>query len=143
MSLTIKNETWWLIPAGAGNIVNLPKLILLEWAHPRGCGEHLDNANYSNAKEGSSPRVRGTSLRGANSQSCEGLIPAGAGNIPFLPRLKILKAPHPRGCGEHPARAPVRESQKGSSPRVRGTLNGLIITRFRMGLIPAGAGNMY
>ena len=71
-----------------------------------------------------------------------GLIPAGAGNIPVLGLGGFRGRAHPRGCGEHGVCSVIWMSLMGSSPRVRGTCK--IASRIRVltGLIPAGAGNM-
>ena len=54
---------------------------------------------------------------------------------------RLVKA-HPRGCGEHLEDLVFYVTEMGSSPRVRGTSNGLIKAVHRIGLIPAGAGNI-
>ena len=71
-----------------------------------------------------------------------GLIPAGAGNMKARTSPPRVCRAHPRGCGEH-ARA-FHESRlvRGSSPRVRGTSGYTLFGHLRVGLIPAGAGNI-
>ena len=70
-----------------------------------------------------------------------GIIPAHAGNTPRRCGHAPHMRDHPRACGEHsPAETPTR-SNRGSSPRMRGTPVGL--GRFGRvgGIIPAHAGN--
>ena len=50
-----------LIPAGAGNMRSGTPVPTARRAHPRGCGEHREQAATVVDSQGSSPRVRGTS----------------------------------------------------------------------------------
>ena len=153
-------------------------------AHPRRCGEHirpitrlatsrgLIPAGAGNITSimsgiawmlGSSPQVRGTSLRVETAECASGLIPAGAGNMLFQPTGRETAWAHPRRCGEHggpasgmgsgpgliPAGAGNIEEaagdsgcSSGSSPQVRGTLAPHGAPAAGVGLIPAGAGNI-
>ena len=131
-----------LIPAGAGNIHFIYSTHHAGWAHPRGCGEHSLFNILKCLLRGSSPRVRGTSRIDFALIQDFGLIPAGAGNITSLSRSVTPARAHPRGCGEHPARREQQIRSKGSSPRVRGTYNGVRLFWVATGLIPAGAGNI-
>ena len=70
-----------LIPAGAGNIFDCIATTWFTRAHPRGCGEHVNELYITAEPKGSSPRVRGTFSCLAGSYTVFGLIPAGAGNI--------------------------------------------------------------
>ena len=70
-----------LIPAGAGNIPVGMAAHAAARAHPRGCGEHHPTPDRKVTCQGSSPRVRGTSVFSIATTSSKGLIPAGAGNI--------------------------------------------------------------
>ena len=91
--------------------------------------------------QGSSPRVRGTPASVQCSRQCRGIIPACAGNTRRTEATAPSSRDHPRVCGEHQKNGADDLSEKGSSPRVRGTpfgSNGLSIDR---GIIPACAGN--
>ena len=68
------------IPAGAGNGRTLNVFITVAAVHPRGCGERFPAANFSRARDGSSPRVRGTDDAAHHRAKPERFIPAGAGN---------------------------------------------------------------
>ncbi len=92
-------------------------------------------------KSGSSPRVRGTLALLITQINGWRFIPAGAGNTSETPRRCMLRAVHPRGCGEHLKMPFFKSSFNGSSPRVRGTLSHPdSIDQIRR-FIPAGAGN--
>ena len=69
-----------IIPAYAGNTyyVTLPRLIV--WDHPRVCGEHGELVHVGQPVAGSSPRMRGTPVCAASSETTPGIIPAYAGN---------------------------------------------------------------
>ena len=130
--------------------------------HPRVCGEHLPFRSLFRLQDGSSPRVRGTSLQ-VDEQvatlrfipACAGNIacnkpkprnnavhPACAGNIARALPLAALPAVHPRVCGEH-LMLDFRESSScGSSPRVRGTYRRPGGHRQQDRFIPACAGNI-
>ena len=91
-------------------------------AHPRRCGEHRPE-----------PRRHRPLI---------GLIPAGAGNIPWWGRERPARRAHPRRCGEHHIIDPTGTQSAGSSPQVRGTSQCRRCCWSRRGLIPAGAGNI-
>ena len=68
-------------------------------------------------------------------------IPACAGNS-FLGRRVGLQPPvHPRVCGEQRNHLVQQTAERGSSPRVRGTVRGRECNGFRIRFIPACAGN--
>ena len=71
------------------------------------------------------------------------IIPAHAGNTTAEKYKNLATRDHPRACGEHTDLQPVRLFDKGSSPRMRGTLpcfrKGPVETR----IIPAHAGNTF
>ena len=111
-----------LIPAGAGNMRRERDGHGVGGAHPRRCGEHRGQGAGQEGQQGSSPQVRGT-----------------------CPPNVIAAAPawaHPRRCGEHPVGPYVDCGGGGSSPQVRGTLRCDLGHLERVGLIPAGAGNI-
>ena len=69
-----------IIPAHAGNTSTRFAAPRPRRDHPRACGEHAHHSSVSPAKEGSSPRMRGTRMRRIAERDCLGIIPAHAGN---------------------------------------------------------------
>ena len=137
-----QEEALGLIPAGAGNIAAACFTAAFLGAHPRGCGEHVVSGWQVCRSLGSSPRVRGTCTFTAHYDSVGGLIPAGAGNILSVSSSKRAGGAHPRGCGEHRTTVTTGLRRMGSSPRVRGTSPTITPISGKVGLIPAGAGNI-
>ena len=70
-----------------------------------------------------------------------GIIPAYAGNTCIGHIRDFLPWDHPRVCGEHSFLTKSDLVPSGSSPRMRGTHNGFRHGGYRIGIIPAYAGN--
>ena len=92
---------------------------------------------------GSSPRLRGTQAHRFHRPVRAGIIPALAGNtfkwfVTYRPTWD-----HPRACGEHVACTRSVSNAGGSSPRLRGTLRGVLDLSAERGIIPALAGNTH
>ena len=104
------------------------------------CGENGTPLSAEEAREGSSPRVRGKLGNGAMGLLGSGLIPACAGKT--RARLGWVAGPeaHPRVCGENPELVMLDEAFAGSSPRVRGKPRRSCCSMDNRGLIPACAG---
>ena len=129
------------IPACAGNTRSPLQVCATEPVHPRVCGEHMSYVNFGFLPAGSSPRVRGTRFDGFCCGSNFRFIPACAGNT-FRPTLGIRTSTvHPRVCGEHTSSSIGSTSDRGSSPRVRGTRDEPDPKRLHHRFIPACAGN--
>ena len=129
-----------LIPARAGKTLLHQARRDSTGAHPRACGENSDRFIEHRTETGSSPRVRGKRTRfPAQLEACR-LIPARAGKTPWAKHPDLLRAAHPRACGENVGHAVLGDVSEGSSPRVRGKPQGSR-SRHREGwLIPARAG---
>ena len=89
---------------------------------------------------GSSPRVRGKLCRVRYPLGGEGLIPACAGKTSLLDGDCFVAAAHPRVCGENSPPTWPTAGNSGSSPRVRGKLDGILSNLPAIRLIPACAG---
>jgi len=89
------------IPARAGNTRNYRTDTADPAVHPRACGEHISIATLNAAKDGSSPRVRGTPQQATQGRRRGGFIPARAGNTSPVTDEDIEATVHPRACGEH------------------------------------------
>ena len=90
---------------------------------------------------GSSPRLRGTPVECQRRHHRARFIPAPAGNTPSRSGPSSAPAVHPRACGEHFSVPTVRRHHGGSSPRLRGTRDGVERPDERTRFIPAPAGN--
>ena len=128
------------IPAGAGE----PHPRRLQWvqcrAYPRGCGGTSKRAIVAHSWTGLSPRVRGNLAEGVDVPSCDGPIPAGAGEpFPLIDTSAGTRA-YPRGCGGTSLTPVTAMPDKGLSPRVRGNLGEQCYSFSPLGPIPAGAG---
>ena len=129
-----------LIPACAGKTRARVSLRRRFRAHPRVCGENLITSSVSGIATGSSPRVRGKPVIMRLENADDRLIPACAGKTDRYPLLGQLARAHPRVCGENFPYPNGGQSDRGSSPRVRGKPNCIAREALCMGLIPACAG---
>ena len=129
------------IPARAGNGRSESRRQLEPPVHPRACGERPTWPLRSLYNVGSSPRVRGTDCEDAFRVSVRRFIPARAGNGTWLKPASGTPTVHPRACGErfHSSTGTLRID--GSSPRVRGTGEGITRREAEFRFIPARAGN--
>ena len=69
-----------IIPARAGSTVYGCELCVVDWDHPRSCGEHYALPWHRPDPRGSSPLVRGALFRDFRGKSLERIIPARAGS---------------------------------------------------------------
>ena len=130
------------IPAPAGNIVWRRGCPSQSTVHPRACGEHFMAGGFNITGRGSSPRLRGTSDPCDAAARPRRFIPAPAGNIVESVPPGALEAVHPRACGEHRRRYKHCRRPIGSSPRLRGTSDGVVLKPSGERFIPAPAGNI-
>ena len=130
-----------IIPACAGNTVDVQALIGNVWDHPRMRGEHRPYHPRLHQFRGSSPHARGTRCACHDRQDGQGIIPACAGNTPRPIVRRWWYQDHPRMRGEHSSRTPAFALKSGSSPHARGTLPAEKLRIFTLGIIPACAGN--
>ena len=114
-------DDYRFIPARAGNIPRRALRRIGSTVHPRACGEHFTQLPSDFLDFGSSPRVRGTLSRIDRAVHGRRFIPARAGNIRNVLRLRAACSVHPRACGEHFRTGGSVKGLYGSSPRVRGT----------------------
>ena len=90
-----------IIPACAGNTKANRAAARNPSDHPRVCGEHPPTVTGALESFGSSPRVRGTHVRGQANVCSLRIIPACAGNTGIFRYSLALYPDHPRVCGEH------------------------------------------
>ena len=129
------------IPACAGNSQNCGGGHNFKPVHPRVCGEQHFPERKVTIDRGSSPRVRGTGAVSGHDYGTRRFIPACAGNSRPAPSRRWCRTVHPRVCGEQPRRRRKKQGSSGSSPRVRGTVKGLVEIDPAVRFIPACAGN--
>ncbi len=110
------------IPAHAGNTCFWTTRWSTPPVHPRACGEHRLNRVVAHLRHGSSPRMRGTPTCPRALVQNSRFIPAHAGNTHTQSQINCHAPVHPRACGEHQARTLALLNDRGSSPRMRGTL---------------------
>ena len=130
-----------LIPARAGNTRPAVTRQGSGWAHPRLRGEHQRAPRLRRPFHGSSPLTRGTRALLRPRCTCQGLIPAHAGNTTQRPVMALCTWAHPRSREEHSSTARISKPPPGSSPLARGTRHSRTTARVSPGLIPARAGN--
>ena len=130
-----------IIPAYAGNTRPCRPYPTWFWDHPRVCGEHADLREHDHIGRGSSPRMRGTPTASGVGVPLIGIIPAYAGNTPTHSYPTVIARDHPRVCGEHLMDVCHANSDRGSSPRMRGTHCLGLPCKLLSGIIPAYAGN--
>ena len=92
-------------------------------------------------KQGSSPRMRGALTYHQIREGRARIIPADAGSTFRRTTDRMPKMDHPRGCGEHAAKAPITPTTTGSSPRMRGARDIWSPNAHTRGIIPADAGS--
>ena len=141
VSLSSIVNTRGIIPAYAGNTLAAQSSKSSTGDHPRVCGEHLSAMSFVVFIGGSSPRMRGTLSTVNWSIRDRGIIPAYAGNT-WNRCFGITSVwDHPRVCGEHSKNMLDECEERGSSPRMRGTLPQIPCVTHGVGIIPAYAGN--
>ena len=110
-----------ITPACAGNSSFTKAVRVLAGDHPRVCGEQETPRLIITSVKGSPPRVRGTGHdRGAGFPAGR-ITPACAGNRQPESSRQLVRADHPRVCGEQSYALSKKGRIVGSPPRVRGT----------------------
>ena len=139
--LVVQRERRGIIPAYAGSTLadTIRRSALGD--HPRVCGEHFGGGAWWFVVLGSSPRMRGAQQDVAALRVAVGIIPAYAGSTGTSYRLPLCSGDHPRVCGEHSTIREAMRSGWGSSPRMRGALEGRELLVDVGGIIPAYAGS--
>ena len=84
------------------------------------CGEHSWSAMMAPFSMGSSPHVRGAPVQHVDPDGIIGIIPACAGSTIKVEFHQSKGRDHPRMCGEHFDQGCDSDSDRGSSPHVRG-----------------------
>ena len=85
--------------------------------------------------------MRGARCNRAGQNARGRIIPACAGSTITCFRTILRPRDHPRACGEHVTWASSSQAMPGSSPRVRGAPNSVLVHYPDVGIIPACAGS--
>ena len=131
------------IPACAGKPDVDQRYSAIPRVHPRVCGEASPGSRARMGIGGPSPRVRGSLLVASASGGFSGSIPACAGKPPGNPAGPFPGGVHPRVCGEALAAGWLDGTDRGPSPRVRGSRTGSGHGGSRTWSIPACAGKPF
>ena len=105
------------------------------------CGEQRRYSIVVLLVMGSSPRVRGAVVTMHFVKAPHGIIPACAGSRASNGGRAQYVWDHPRVCGEQQSGLTPYRAYPGSSPRVRGAVPVLPVTKTLAGIIPACAGS--
>ena len=129
-----------IIPARAGQTPSDVRVVGVSADHPRACGANPTGSRSPVSRSGSSPRVRGKRCAIGHQITNMRIIPARAGQTASVERRGRGQTDHPRACGANRGRAPRRDFERGSSPRVRGKQPSLGSCMLLSRIIPARAG---
>ena len=106
----------------------------------RAYGENIGLPQRWQGQPGSSPHVRGKRARLRRHPGHPGLIPAHTGKTVIRVLTLSPTRAHPRTYGERASLKSVCDSQRGSSPRIRGKPGHDVANHLPGGLTPAHAG---
>ena len=109
-----------ITPAYAGKSVERIVNNLLNWDHPRVCGEKYIHDNLLCTALGSPPRMRGKEYEVVLKNALHGITPAYAGKRCKTIDTNTRTWDHPRVCGEKSTICPTLATTEGSPPRMRG-----------------------
>ncbi len=129
-----------IIPAHAGQTHCRCLTATTGMDHPRTCGANIMVAVQWVINIGSSPHMRGKQEMEEVPTPTPRIIPAHAGQTSYSASSVARSSDHPRTCGAN-GRDPGRGRQRaGSSPHMRGKLDGFRAGRVDDRIIPAHAG---
>ncbi len=128
------------IPAGAGETRGHAQTSSAIRAYPRWRGGNEDNGVAIFDLVGLSPLARGKRMARRVPGRSIGPIPAGAGETKRSPAAPAILTAYPRWRGGNDAGATYDEPLDGLSPLARGKPSAMDFFPYRMGPIPAGAG---
>ena len=134
------DERGRIIPARAGQTSPSTARPRNTSDHPRACGANPAIIGRGEGDGGSSPRVRGKHAEVEVVAKRLRIIPARAGQTTRHPGCCRTPTDHPRACGANCIKAETREGFIGSSPRVRGKPEELVVPVDCRRIIPARAG---
>ena len=116
-------------------------VMILDWDHPRACGEYCFDLFGRVSATGSPPRMRGILRMCRKIVNSNGITPAHAGNTLQPATMLSFSGDHPRACGEYRCAVANCCSALGSPPRMRGIHGPESDADGDAGITPAHAGN--
>ena len=129
------------IPTRVGNTAPVVRQRAEHPVHPHACGEYLHSDIRRGRIGGSSPRVWGIPGPGLIlSRYCR-FIPTRVGNTRTSWGYRETSPVHPHACGEYCIAIAASSSYTGSSPRVWGIQEHLVIDNITRRFIPTRVGN--
>ncbi len=129
------------IPTPVGNTHYAPGDSLQRAVHPHACGEHGGIGTGMTPQLGSSPRLWGTQLRQPAGIYPRRFIPTPVGNTAAVNIPLAQSTVHPHACGEHFKRVGAALDSIGSSPRLWGTHDPIVLCNDDRRFIPTPVGN--
>ena len=90
-----------ITPACAGTTALWFHLPMIQWDHPRMCGDHPSACPIQRIGSGSPPHVRGPHTLCHMIEVDPGITPACAGTTYSSYNLAVDMGDHPRMCGDH------------------------------------------
>ena len=130
-----------IIPAHAGHTTQYSRCRLTDRDHPRTCGAYCMVHEQEDLHGGSSPHMRGIRSSTAIRPRPNGIIPAHAGHTLDASSEIANGWDHPRTCGAYFSFSTFSSFMMGSSPHMRGILDGWCDDFTHEGIIPAHAGH--
>ena len=128
------------IPTCAGQPPASPLVPRQRRVYPHVCGAARSPADYMNAFDGLSPRVRGSLRSALRGNRPDGSIPTCAGQPLTVGRIAVKSTVYPHVCGAARVSPGCDNCYMGLSPRVRGSLSRRIGNHWRYRSIPTCAG---
>ncbi len=129
------------IPTHMGNGARIAINLLLQAVHPHAYGERVGSVRTTVGSGGSSPRIWGTGARCGLRFTPRRFIPTHMGNGYCRPSSRKPLAVHPHAYGERMLNVSVRYCERGSSPRIWGTVLLSLLPLFIKRFIPTHMGN--
>ena len=129
------------IPTHVGNTALRYSLSAPSSVHPHACGEHSSRPCIIVICSGSSPRMWGTLFFIHYNRISVRFIPTHVGNTLHDSKTSLTSPVHPHACGEHAAAGSGWRIERGSSPRMWGTLAGYPFDQRMNRFIPTHVGN--
>ena len=129
-----------ITPAYAGKSIPYCEGVVMEWDHPRVCGEKMLEKSFVESAPGSPPRMRGKVYSFCNERLRFGITPAYAGKRLPQPGRSSSARDHPRVCGEKFTEELRANAGQGSPPRMRGKEPLTEWLMRQLGITPAYAG---